>query len=240
MTNFIQPNRTTLISRERLLVGGPLLLGVLIAAVSGWSLLRPAMQRIQTLEQRRDELEQLQSSLPLLEQRLKTSLDALRLAQQQQTVLVSLLAGRGSVQTFLALLDQQAQVSGVEIKRYEPLAGQTQAPAPASRSGRKADRSSAEKQQDPWQELGYHQSAVALQVSGPFPALQKFMRRMESLQLLVISSDLDLEAESPQTSEEDQQPELQTDLSLKLTFYDLKPEELPDEDVEPQPEQAPS
>ena len=65
------------------------------------------------------------------------------------------------------------------------------------------------------------------------------MRRMESLQLLVISSDLALEAESPQTSEEDQQPELQTDLSLKLSFYDLKPE-LPVEDVELQPEQAPS
>ena len=87
------------------MVGGPLLLGVLVAAASGWFLLRPALQRIQTLEQRRDELEQVQSSLPLLDQRIQTSLDALRLAQQQQTVLVSLLAGSGSVQTFLALLD---------------------------------------------------------------------------------------------------------------------------------------
>ena len=239
MTNLVQAKGSTLISRERLLVGGPLLLGVLIAAACGWFLLRPALQRIQTLEQRRDELEQVQSSLPLLDQRIQTSLDALRLAQQQQTVLVSLLAGSGSVQTFLALLDQQAQISGVEIKRYEPLAELTQAPAQASRSAREADGASAEKQQDPLKDLGYHQSAVALQVVGPFQGLQTFMRRMESLQLLVISSDLALEAESPQTSEEDQQPELQTDLSLKLSFYDLKPEQ-PVEDVELQPEQAPS
>lgn len=239
MTNLVQAKGTTLISRERLLVGGPLLLGVLVAAACGWFLLRPAMQRIQILEQRRDELEQLQSSLPLLDQRIKTSLDALRLAQQQQAVLVSLLAGSGSVQTFLALLDQQAQESGVEIRRYEPLAEATQAPVQASRSGREADDPSAEKSQDPLMALGYHQSAVALQVVGPFPALQKFMRRMESLQLLVISSDLALEAESPQTSEEDQQPELLTDLSLKLSFYDLKSESTL-EDVELQPEQAPS
>ena len=239
MTNLIQAKGKTLISRERLLVGGPLLLGVLIAAACAWLLLRPLMQRIQTLEQRRDELEQLQSSLPLLDQRIKTSLDALRQAQQQQAVLVSLLAGSGSVQTFLALLDQQAQLSGVEIKRYEPLAGATQAPAQAPRSGGEADGASAAKQQDPLKELGYHQSSVALQVSGPYPALQAFMRRMESLQLLVISSDLALEAESPQTSEEDQPPEPRTDLSLKLSFYDLKPE-LPVEDVELQPEQAPS
>ena len=239
MTNLVQAKGTTLISRERLLVGGPLLLGVLVAAACGGFLLRPALQRIETLEQRRDELEQLQSSLPLLDQRIKKSLDALRLAQQQQTVLVSLLAGSGSVQTFLALLDQQAQVSGVEIKRYEPLAESTQAPAPSSRSARDADGASAEKQQDPLKDLGYHQSSVALQVVGPFQGLQTFMRRMESLQLLVISSDLALEAESPQTSEEDQQPELQTDLSLKLSFYDLKPTQ-PVEDVELQPEQAPS
>ena len=134
MTNLVQAKGSTLISRERLLVGGPLLLGVLVAAACGWFLLRPALQRIETLEQRRDELEQVQSSLPLLDQRIKASLDALRLAQQQQTVLVSLLAGSGSVQTFLALLDQQAQLSGVEIKRYEPLVESTQAPAQASLS----------------------------------------------------------------------------------------------------------
>ena len=239
MTNLVQAKGSALISRERLLVGGPLLLGVLVAAACGWLLLRPALQRIETLEQRRDELEQVQSSLPLLDQRIKASLDALRLAQQQQTVLVSLLAGSGSVQTFLALLDQQAQLSGVEIKRYEPLVESTQAPAQASRSARQADGASAEKQQDPLKDLGYQQTAVALQVVGPFQGLQTFMRRMESLQLLVISSDLALEAESPQTSEEDRQPELQTDLSLKLSFYDLKPEQSV-EDVELQPEQAPS
>ena len=239
MTNLVQAKGSTLISRERLLVGGPLLLGVLMAAACAWLLLRPALQRIQTLEQRRDELEQVQNSLPLLDQRIKTSLDALRLAQQQQTVLVSLLAGSGSVQTFLALLDQQAQLSGVEIKRYEPLAESTQAPAQASRSARQADGASAEKPQDPLKDLGYQQTAVALQVVGPFQGLQTFMRRMESLQLLVISSDLALEAESPQTSEDDRQPELQTDLSLKLSFYDLKPEQ-PVEEVELQPEQAPS
>jgi type IV pilus assembly protein PilO len=78
------------------------------------------------------------------------------------------------------------------------------------------------------QELGYHQSSIALQVSGGYAGLQQFLQRMERLQLLVESSELSLTTTTP-ASKQDQEGSVAlepapTELSLRLTFYDRKPE----------------
>ena len=63
----------------------------------------------------------LQRSLPLLERQLIQAEAELQTAEEKQALLVGSLAGRDKVQTFLALLNQQAVASGVQMQRYEPL-----------------------------------------------------------------------------------------------------------------------
>ena len=217
---------TSRLNRGRLLVGLPLGLGVLASAAVLLVAVRPVFQRLQGLEERRDTLLSLQRSAPALERQLSQAEAELRIAEEQQSLLVGLLAGRDKVQTFLALLNQQAMASGVQIQRYEPL---KTPPLPQGQSRRNNNRSNgtqkAEQPQDPLQELGYRKSSVALEVSGPFGGVQTFLQRMEALELLVESSDLSLQAHSYGKSDDETAPKQPaTKLTLKLSFYDLVPQ----------------
>ena len=70
------------------------------------------------------------------------------------------------------------------------------------------------------QELGYHQSSIALQVTGGYAGLQ----------LLVESSELSLKTTTASRQDPDGSGVLApapNDFSLRLTFYDRKPEAAP-------------
>ena len=79
---------------------------------------------------------------------------------------------------------------------------------------------------DPLLAAGYQKTSVGLAVRGPYAGLQKFLQRMEALELLVESSDLEIKvgvqgndkeaATSPVAS--------RTQLTVQLSFYDPKPE----------------
>ncbi len=230
MTNLLTTPRQPWLTRGRLLVGLPLGLGVLVSSAVVLMAVQPLHQTLQALEERRDTLLSLQRSLPALERKLTQAQDDLLIAEEKQALLVGLLAGRDSVQTFLALLNQQAVASGVQMQRYEPL--KTAAPPPVSdqRQSRQNNRRSKSKQkaeppQDPLQALGYRKSSVALEVSGSFGGLQTFLQRMEALELLVESSDLSLQASaSGETDGETSPKQADTKLTLQLSFYDLVPE----------------
>ena len=226
-------NRLTLLKRPwltrgRLLVGLPLGLGVVVSAVLLGSVL-PVFQAIRDLEASRDDLRSLQRSLPALERQLAQAEGELLIAQDKQSQLLGLLAGRDSVQTFLALLNQQAAASGVQIQRYEPLKSVLpESVSEQSQSGRNSSRSKSKKKaeppKEPMQVLGYRKLSVALEVAGPYVGLQSFLRRMEALELLVASSNLSLHAIIP-GKEVDERSLLATNkLSLELMFYDFVPE----------------
>ena len=172
-----------------------------------------------------------------MDQRIKLASDNLRQAEQKQILLVGLIAGSSTVQTF-ALLTSRLRIC-VTIQRYEPLPEPVSPPARASQGGQRDKDASDQKPQDPLVVLGYQRSAVALQVSGPYQGLQEFMRRMEGLQLPVKSSDLALDAAAIKDRDNPQQSVARTDLSLELSFYDLKPEQPKQADDMPE-EQAPS
>ena len=222
MTNLIPSSRRRWITRGRVLVGLPIAFGLLLTLPLLLVFLLPAWQDTQELEQRRDSLQQLQRNLPALEQQLEKARSALEEAEQQQALLIDLLAGRDKVQTFLALLNQQALLSGVTIQRYEPMKASTS--SSKSQQERSTSRSGDDKtaSADPLLALGYQKSSVALAVRGAYAGLQEFLQRMESLELLVESSDLELKAAS--LSNDDQGStspiELRTELTLLLSFYD--------------------
>ena len=230
MTNLLTTPRQPWLTRGRLLVGLPLGLGVLVSSAVVLMAVQPLHQRVQALEERRDSLLSLQRSLPALERQLTQAQDDLLIAEEKQALLVGLLAGRDSVQTFLALLNQQAVASGVHMQRYEPL--KTVAPPSASEqrqsrrnNSRSKSKQKAEPPRDPLQALGYRKSSVALEVSGPFGGLQTFLQRMEALELLVESSDLSLQTIASDNTEGETSPKRSaTKLRLQLSFYDLVPQ----------------
>ena len=216
---------TSRLNRGRLLVGLPLGLGVLVSAVVLLVAVRPLFQRLQGLEERRDTLLSLQRSAPTLERQLSQAETELRIAEEQQSLMVGLMAGRDEVQTFLALLNQQAMASGVQIQRYEPLKTPPVAEGNSRRNNRRSKaKQEPEKPQDPLQALGYRKSSVALGVSGPFEGVQTFLQRVEALELLVESSELELMAVvDPDEADLAQPAAIRTQLTLKLSFYDLVP-----------------
>ena len=226
MTNLRNGVSPALLSRDRLLVGVPLLIGVLLAVGVGVGILRPTLERVDSLEARLVDLQDQQRSLPGLDRRLIKAQATLSLRQQKQVVLLDLIAGRDRIQTFLALLGQEAQASGVDIRRYEPLAASPPAQS-IERQPRSAGQTRPESAQNPMQELGYHQSSIALQVSGGYAGLQQFLQRMERLQLLVESSELSLTTTPASKRDQAKSVPLEpvpTELSLRLTFYDRRPE----------------
>ena len=221
MTNLSTMSSQSWLTRGRLLVGLPLGLGVLVSVAVVVLGVRPLLQTVQGLEERRDTLLGLQSSLPALERQLSQAEVELRVAVEKQALLLGLLAGRNKVQTFLALLNQQALASGVQMQRYEPL----KTPPPTQGQSRRNNNSSnAKQQQDPWKALGYRKSSVALGVSGSFGGLQTFLQRMEALALLVESSELQLKAVVETTDAESAGSVVApTQLTMKLSFYDVDP-----------------
>ena len=220
MTILAAGSPPSLLSRDRILLGVPLLVGALIAAGIGWFLLRPAQERVVLLETRVEELSALQRQLPLLDRQLVEANAKFAKAQQQQALLLDVIAGKDRIQTFLAMLDQVSRQTGVYIERYEPLAvKKADAAQPPARRNNKTK--APPPPTDPLLALGYRQSSVVLRVEGQYQSLQRFLQQMEALELLVESSDLNLQASGNTSETDDGSPSVaSTALSIRLSFYD--------------------
>jgi len=214
------------ITRERVLVAVPAVLGLALAsgvfAAVGW----PGLDRFDQQRQRIAELESKRDTLPLLEAQLKQGDKSLDEAMQQQALLVDLVAGRGQIQTFLAQLSRISTASGVVINRYEPVPPASSSEASSRSRTRKQnskDTGSDKASGDPLKALGYEKSSVLLQVEGPYQGLLQFLRGMEQLELLVQPSDLELTAIENPANASDQPLVIEpprTRLKLRLSFFD--------------------
>ena len=211
----------TYLTRERVLVGTPLLVGALIGvglfAIAGL----PHWLKSGERSRRISELKVQEQSLPLIAARVKQEQQTLVAAQQRQDLVVNLVAGRGEIDTFLTQLSRTAIETGVVIERYEPVSdvpGVTDSPPQGTRNQNEAGE---DKAQAPPDMKGYEKTAVLLQVSGPYEGVLQFLRAMEQLELLVQPSDLELRAVPPETNADGAPagPPL-TELKLRLSFFD--------------------
>ena len=220
MTNLSPGPSQRRISRDLILMSVPLLLGGVVSAGLWWWQLRPVQQRVEALEVRRDDLTAQQRRLPALHRRVEEARKEQARAEQQQAVLLDLIAGRDRVQTFLAMLDQLARTTGVAIQRFEPLSV-TRPPSPATaQAGNKGKRSKPPPApSDPFLRLGYRKTSVALNLSGTYAAVQLFLQQMESLELVVEGSELRLQG-ATEASDDDDRPLNTIELALRLSFYD--------------------
>lgn len=228
MTNLIPSARRRWITRGRVLVGLPIAFGLFLNLPLFLLVLQPIWQDAQELERRRDSLLQLQRNLPALEQQLEKESVALMQAENQQALLIGLLAGQDKVTTFLALLNQQARISGVTIHRYEPM--KTSMSSAESKQNRSSSQSGDHKTDvaDPLLALGYQKSSVALAVRGTYAGLQEFLQQMELLELLVESSDLEIKAASTNNDDQGTTSPVasRTELTLLLSFYDPRKDDV--------------
>ena len=233
MTNFSGASRRFQLTRQQILIAVPLLAGALLSMIVLILGLRPTFGRVGELRERLEELQRLQESLPALDRSIASAEQAFAQAEERQALLVDLIADSDSIQTVLALLNQESMASGVMLMDYEPVVSTSAAATSPSSAGGKDDQSKGRPDSkggkgtpqngDPLETLGYRRTSMALRVTGGYGALLDFLRRVERLQVLVESSDLELEAVNPkQSNESDPTPNIpaETDLRMTLTFYD--------------------
>jgi type IV pilus assembly protein PilO len=209
------------LTRQRVLVGTPLLVGVLIGAgvfaIAGLPHWLESGERTRRIA----ELKVQQQSLPLIAARMKQEQQKLVAAQQQQDLVVNLVAGRGQIETFLTQLSRTATESGVVIERYEPASAASALTDPPEQGAKNQAEGVEGKGAAPPAMKGYEKTAILLQVRGPYTGVLQFLRAMETLELLVQPSDLELKAVPPETNAEGAPagPPL-TELKLRLSFFD--------------------
>ncbi len=211
----------TYLTRERVLVGTPLLVGALIGA--GLFALAGLPHWLESGERTRriSELKAQEQSLPLIAARVKQEQQKLVAAKQQQDLVMNLVAGRGQIKTFLTQLSRSAMETGVVIERYEPASAAPGATDPPEQGANNQNEQDQDKAQAPPDMKGYEKTAVLLQVSGPYEGVMQFLRAMERLELLVQPSELELKAVPPETKADEAPagPPL-TELKLRLSFFD--------------------
>lgn len=182
-----------MIPQQQLLFGVPMAVGgVLAAAVLGlvaW----PQWQQVQVGRSRMAELREIESRLPLMATQLQREQLASEKAQGQQALVLQLIAGSGTLATFLAQVDKLAALTGVKLSLYEPLAGAAPPPPPDPKpAGKDAPPPPPA---DPLLVPGLAKQEVLLSAAGRYPALVAFMRQLEALSVLVVQSNLRLSVE---------------------------------------------
>ena len=209
------------LTRQRVLVGTPVLVGVLLSAVLFGAIGLPQWLASGERSRRIVELKAQEASLPLIEAQVKQQNQKLLKAQQQQDLVVNLVAGRSQIETFLTQLSRSAAESGVVIERYEPSAAAPGLANPSEQGANNQNEQDQDKVQAPPEMKGYEKTAVLLQVRGPYEGVLGFLRAMEKLELLVQPSDLELKAVPPEANAEGLPtgPPM-TELKLRLSFFD--------------------
>ena len=199
------------LERNQVLLGAPALLGVLIAAAFGGLVVLPGWQQLQADEQELSRLEEQRDSLPML----RRQLDSLLRQQEQVDQILDLIAGSGELKTFLAQLSEQAAQTGVLLDGYEPVEAVAPSPQPESKNKNKAKTTPP----DPLLAPGMRKTSVLLTARGSGPQLLDFLRRLESLSLLVVQSDLSLKSGKTSKDKDGLERVEPTELRLSLGLY---------------------
>ena len=180
----------TVLTRERVLWGVPVLVGGLAALGMGVFLVLPAWNKLQEDQAQLTRLTALAKSVPQFRRKIELAERRQRDAQLLQSKLMSLIAGSGDISTFMAQIGAEASRSGVQLDSYEP--NKTAAPTPAAPTPAAPPPDGQKKPDapDPLLAPGLQKNSLLITAHGPAPNLLTFLRRLEALSLLVVQSDL--------------------------------------------------
>lgn len=226
MTNLQQ--KATLLSPallRRLWFGVPAAALGLLALLVGAGVLLPQWQTLQKDGERLRALENLQNDVSLMRQQLRAQDIQEEKALEQKDKLFRMIAGSGDVSTILAVLDREAKAARVQLDLVEPQG----APPPAAPAAPAAPPPPAGANQgqppagpNPLEMAGLQPQAMLISLRGPYANVLGFLRRLESLNVLVIQTNLRLEA-PPQEAEKDRPRSSEVVMKLNLTLYGKPP-----------------
>ena len=182
-------------SPTRILLVLPIVLGI---GVGTLLVMLGVLPIVVQLQQDREEVELMEIKkigLPLLRDQVNTLHRDLEDKQEQQTRLVSVVAGSNQLRTFLATLNELTALMGVQIQSIEtkPVVRYVAPLSPLqSDEGQTAMESTPPLPSDPLLLPGLERRSVVISMKGPFPALLNFLRELEALEVITIIDELTL------------------------------------------------
>ncbi len=179
------------------------------------SVLAPMWQALQKDSASLRQLEELQVQVSLMRQQLRAMDLQEEKALQQREKLFRMIAGSGDVSTLLTVLDREAKASGVRMDLYEPQAAAAPAAPAQGAAPPPAGNQAQAPPPNPLELAGLQPQGMLISLRGPYPNLLTFLRRLESLNLLVIQSDLRLEVPAPS---DDPKKVVSKDVTMKLSL----------------------
>jgi type IV pilus assembly protein PilO len=195
---------------RRLWLGLPIAAGGSLALLLTALVLLPQWLALQGNMKRLSELEQLRNQLGLTRSQLNATATSIEKVQAQQAKLFEIVTGSGDLSTFMAMVDREAQLAGVQLDLFEPQTAAIAAvpgsgarpataapPAPPPQPGAPPVVAAAPGVTIP----GLERQSILVSARGSLPALLDFLRRLEKLKVLVVPSDLRLQLEETKTAQ---------------------------------------
>ena len=182
-------------SPTRILLVLPIVLGIGIGTLLVMLGVLPIFVQLQQDREEVELMEIKKIGLPLLRDQVNTLHRDLEDKQEQQTRLVSVVAGSNQLRTFLATLNELTALMGVQIQSIEtkPVVRYVAPLSPLqSDEGQTAMESTPPLPSDPLLLPGLERRSVVISMKGPFPALLNFLRELEALEVITIIDELTL------------------------------------------------
>ena len=202
---------------RRLWLYAPIGLGVAVSALLAATVLVPQWLGLQDDFRRRGILEVARQEVIAGKARMADLDTQEQKARASQDKLFEIVTGNGDLSTFLAMLDREASLAGVQMDLVEPQepalppSGTTPGAARSSTAAPVAQRglgpaeaprgaAAAAGQPNPAGALerkipGLTSRSILVSARGTYPSLLDFLRRLELLKVLVVQSDLRLQFE---------------------------------------------
>jgi type IV pilus assembly protein PilO len=225
----------------------PIALGTLVAALLAATVLVPQWLVVQADLKRRTQLQAFRDEVLQGRARVKAIVTQEEKARASQEKLFEIVTGNGDLTTFMAMVDREATLSGVQVDLYEPQQpaepppgaapgtapaaaaqrglGPSQAPAGAPAGAGQPNPAGALERKIP----GLNSRSILVSARGSYPELLAFLRRLELLKVLVVQSDLRLQFEekaaaaSPQDRASQGEPSKPVQLKVLVSLYGRDP-----------------
>ena len=233
MTNFTGVGRSGIwgwLTPERAVLVVPVVAGLSLS-VAVFSLgVTPLSLRVNEQQELVDQLSQKSEFLPVLRQQMADLKRKQQLREKQLDRLLALVAGTSELATFLAQLNDLANVHQVTIKTTEPGEIQRFTPPPPANTAEQAPPAAGGNQAsvapgDALLNRGLEKRSATLTVTGLFPQVLDFLRSLERLETFVIISELDVKALGASRRSEDELAVPEVSMGFKLTAYGRQAEQ---------------
>ena len=231
MTNF-QPQKSAAplrwLTPERALFALPVLVSVALAAAIAVLLVDPMWRSFRDRQEVVEALTIKSLALPQLQKDLKVQEQEHLQLQAQESRLLSLLAGTNDLDTFLAELNQMSIRHQVTVTTTEPGEIEAFVAVPEDQDSNGLDPQLQEGDdsvtRDALLQEGLERRSASLTVQGEFKNVLAFLQDLESLQIFVITSDLDIKAIRSSGTDAGSAEQLLTSLKLQLSAYGRAPQ----------------